>query len=288
MNDRTKPVESKTAQAAEPFALDATMMLEAAVRSGLRATMGRLNATDILDPLEAYTLDVLRKINAAPRPPAHADDRAGLADALSRAREELSLVEWENDPPARVIELLATIDALLANNPSQSEPHAGTTADDLQLQLNYMKAAHAEEKRRREALEEQHHRDSGELRKLCAARDEAQRSATSLRKALGKARGSLYAIAKTYDDSDLRARAIEAYEEATDVAPQSDLTETDRQAACDNLPVSDERARHAIRLLEIGEPILEAAAAGTRVTMAAGDLLRQIRAFLPNLRFTHK
>lgn len=282
MNDRTNPAESKTAQAEEALALDATMMLEAAVRSGLRATMGRLNATDILDPLEAYTLDVLRQINAAPRPPAQADGRAGLADALGRAREELSLVEWENDPPARVIELLATIDALLANNPSQSEPHADTTADDLQLQLNCMKAVHAEEKRRREALEEQHYRDSSELRKLCAARDEAQRSATSLRKALGKARGSLYAIAKIYDESDLRARALAAYEEAADVGPPPDSTETDRHAACGSLPVSDERARYAIRLLEIGDPVLEAAAAGARVTMAAGDLLRQIRAFLPS------
>ncbi|UVE55272.1 hypothetical protein [Burkholderia sp. EMB26] len=44
---------------------------------------------------------------------------------------------------------------------------------------------------------------------------------------------------------------------------------------------ADERAARAIRLLEIAEPILEAAAIGKAVTIASGDLLRQVRAFLP-------
>lgn len=44
---------------------------------------------------------------------AQADARVGLTDALRRAREELSIVEWENDPPARVTDLLSTIDALI-------------------------------------------------------------------------------------------------------------------------------------------------------------------------------
>ena len=44
---------------------------------------------------------------------AQASASVGLTDALRRAREELSNVEWENDPPARVTELFSTIDALL-------------------------------------------------------------------------------------------------------------------------------------------------------------------------------
>ncbi|HDR9756473.1 TPA: hypothetical protein ACK3Q6_001650 [Burkholderia cepacia] len=44
---------------------------------------------------------------------AQVDAREGLTDALRQAREELSLVEWENDPPARVTDLFSTIDALL-------------------------------------------------------------------------------------------------------------------------------------------------------------------------------
>ncbi|WP_205182702.1 hypothetical protein [Burkholderia sp. LMG 13014] len=38
---------------------------------------------------------------------------AGLTDALRQAREELARVEWENDPPTRVIDLFSKIDALL-------------------------------------------------------------------------------------------------------------------------------------------------------------------------------
>ncbi|WP_063802236.1 hypothetical protein [Burkholderia ubonensis] len=47
----------------------------------------------------------------------------------------------------------------------------------------------------------------------------------ALREALGRARGSLYAIAKTYDDDELRARALEAYDEAFNVpAPPRDAS----------------------------------------------------------------
>lgn len=42
-----------------------------------------------------------------------------------------------------------------------------------------------------------------------------------------------------------------------------------------------EQEARAIRLLEIAEPILEAAALNKAVTISAGDLLRQIRVFLP-------
>lgn len=45
--------------------------------------------------------------------PAQADARVGQTDALRRAREELSIVEWENDPPSRVVKLFDEIDALL-------------------------------------------------------------------------------------------------------------------------------------------------------------------------------
>lgn len=46
-------------------------------------------------------------------------------------------------------------------------------------------------------------------------------------------------------------------------------------------PAKDgERAARAIRLLEIAEPILEAAAAGKAVSIAAGDLLRLVQIFL--------
>lgn len=46
-------------------------------------------------------------------PPAQVANRQGLTNALRQAREELSNVEWENDPPARVTDLFSTIDALL-------------------------------------------------------------------------------------------------------------------------------------------------------------------------------
>ncbi|MBR8426200.1 hypothetical protein [Burkholderia cenocepacia] len=52
------------------------------------------------------------KLYAAPQP-AQANARVGLTDALRRAREELSIVEWENDPPSRVVKLFDEIDALL-------------------------------------------------------------------------------------------------------------------------------------------------------------------------------
>ncbi|MBY8604183.1 hypothetical protein K7N18_04995 [Burkholderia arboris] len=43
-----------------------------------------------------------------------------LTDALRRARAELEIVEWENDPPRRVVDLFSTIDALLVAQ--QPEP----------------------------------------------------------------------------------------------------------------------------------------------------------------------
>jgi hypothetical protein len=46
-------------------------------------------------------------------PPAQVATRQGMTEALRQAREELSNVEWENDPPARVTDLFSTIDALL-------------------------------------------------------------------------------------------------------------------------------------------------------------------------------
>ncbi|MBR7900294.1 hypothetical protein [Burkholderia multivorans] len=58
--------------------------------------------------------------NAAP-----ADARVGLTGALRRAREELSIVEWENDPPSRVVKLFDEIDALLAT--PEPEPRAEVT-----------------------------------------------------------------------------------------------------------------------------------------------------------------
>ncbi|HIH2621697.1 TPA: hypothetical protein ACYLIB_005651 [Burkholderia cenocepacia] len=46
-------------------------------------------------------------------PPAPASAPVGMMAALRQAREELSQVEWENDPPARVTALFSKIDALL-------------------------------------------------------------------------------------------------------------------------------------------------------------------------------
>nr|WP_179254143.1 hypothetical protein [Burkholderia sp. AU33423] len=43
-----------------------------------------------------------------------------LTDALRRARAELEIVEWENDPPRRVVDLFSTIDTLLVAQ--QPEP----------------------------------------------------------------------------------------------------------------------------------------------------------------------
>lgn len=47
-----------------------------------------------------------------------------LTVALRRARAELEIVEWENDPPARVVDLFSTINVLLAAPPV--EQHATT------------------------------------------------------------------------------------------------------------------------------------------------------------------
>ncbi|MDF0501581.1 hypothetical protein POK33_12720 [Burkholderia cenocepacia] len=58
---------------------------------------------------------------------AQADARKALKDALRRAREELSIIEWENDPPARVTNLFSTIDALLGAHPGHPEPHETKT-----------------------------------------------------------------------------------------------------------------------------------------------------------------
>ncbi|WP_175806627.1 hypothetical protein [Burkholderia cenocepacia] len=56
--------------------------------------------------------DHLRRI-VYTAPPAQVATRQGLTDLLRQAREELSNVEWESDPPNRVVELLSAIDALL-------------------------------------------------------------------------------------------------------------------------------------------------------------------------------
>lgn len=73
---------------------------------------------------ESGLRDFLRDLAAAAsQPPAQADARVGLADALRRAREELSIVEWENDPPSRVVKLFDEIDSLLAAHPGQPEPN---------------------------------------------------------------------------------------------------------------------------------------------------------------------
>ncbi|HDV6320890.1 TPA: hypothetical protein RJR38_002722 [Burkholderia multivorans] len=58
---------------------------------------------------------------------AQADARKALTDALRRAREELSIIEYENGPPARVTNLFSTIDALLGAHPGQPEPHETKT-----------------------------------------------------------------------------------------------------------------------------------------------------------------
>ncbi|WP_244110401.1 MULTISPECIES: Lar family restriction alleviation protein [Burkholderia cepacia complex] len=62
-----------------------------------------------------------------------ADARVGLTDALRRAREELSIVEWENDPPNHVVKLFDEIDALLAAHAGEPEPRAEVTGDDASL-----------------------------------------------------------------------------------------------------------------------------------------------------------
>ncbi|HDR9068191.1 TPA: hypothetical protein QDA90_003499 [Burkholderia vietnamiensis] len=70
-------------------------------------------------PVDCIELVVEIVRHAASPPPALASAPVGMMDALRQAREELSLVEWENDPPARVIELFSKIDALLVAEPGQ-------------------------------------------------------------------------------------------------------------------------------------------------------------------------
>ncbi|MBN3744826.1 hypothetical protein G3N96_05165, partial [Burkholderia sp. Se-20373] len=79
-------------------------------------TAQRLQQPDLAD------FHKVRPLYAASLPPALADVRGGMTGALRQAREELSLVEWENDPPARVTKLFSTIDALLITDPGR---HAG-------------------------------------------------------------------------------------------------------------------------------------------------------------------
>jgi hypothetical protein len=62
---------------------------------------------------------------------------------------------------------------------------------------------------------------------------------------------------------------------AIPMAPATSSAGTVSDAASD-------RETRAIRLLEIAEPILEAAALNKAVTIAAADLLRQVRVFLPD------
>ena len=76
-----------------------------------------------LDELRNCAINAIEQcISYAVPQPAQADARVGLTDALRRAREELSIVEWENDPPSRVVKLFDEIDALLAAHPGQPEP----------------------------------------------------------------------------------------------------------------------------------------------------------------------
>ncbi|MCA7976776.1 hypothetical protein LGM57_10635 [Burkholderia cepacia] len=69
--------------------------------------------SDYLAALDTPTEFDVRELYAAPPPPAPASAPIGMLDTLRQAREELSQVEWENDPPARVTDLFSTIDALL-------------------------------------------------------------------------------------------------------------------------------------------------------------------------------
>ena len=62
-------------------------------------------------------IEVRELFTSAPPPSAPASAPVGLTDklvaALRQARAELEIVEWENDPPARVTDLFSMIDALL-------------------------------------------------------------------------------------------------------------------------------------------------------------------------------
>ncbi|RQZ33329.1 MULTISPECIES: hypothetical protein [unclassified Burkholderia] len=80
--------------------------------AGQEAAIVRDNPDDIGTIIEATRpLEIGTKLYTAP--PAQVATRQGLTEALRQAREELSNVEWENDPPARVTDLFSKIDALL-------------------------------------------------------------------------------------------------------------------------------------------------------------------------------
>lgn len=108
---------ASSAQAAEPVAQWQYSVLTPGYKGDWHncnaETAQRLQQPDLAD------FHKVRALYAASLPPALADVRDGMTDALRQAREELSLVEWENDPPARVTELLTTIDALLVASPDQ-------------------------------------------------------------------------------------------------------------------------------------------------------------------------
>lgn len=63
------------------------------------------------------------EVYAAPQP-AHADTQQRLAAALRLAREELSYIDWQNDPPTRITDLFSTIDALLTAQQERPTPSA--------------------------------------------------------------------------------------------------------------------------------------------------------------------
>ncbi|KKI36100.1 hypothetical protein VI03_25320 [Burkholderia vietnamiensis] len=54
----------------------------------------------------------------------HADTQERLTAALRLAREELSYIEWKNDPPTRITDLFSTIDALLTAQQERPTPNA--------------------------------------------------------------------------------------------------------------------------------------------------------------------
>ncbi len=83
-------------------------------------------------------------------------------------------------------------------------------------------------------------------------------------------------VAKVQDSPDTVATLT-----VNDLSTLLSVIEPDAPVATAAAAPSEREAR-ALRLLEIVEPILEGAAAGQRVTMAAGTLLRQVRAFLPD------
>ncbi|MBR8434785.1 hypothetical protein KDW37_28890 [Burkholderia cenocepacia] len=93
--------EKLTAQAAEPVAIYQIRTEEGAWLDVPQQVYERAKS----DPA------LTRAVYATPPAPASAP--VGMTAALRQAREELSQVEWENDPPARVTALFSKIDALL-------------------------------------------------------------------------------------------------------------------------------------------------------------------------------